>query len=70
MNDAEELDITFETSEDNELITINFKSEDQTIAVGFNLQEAQILNVVLGETKAAALIKKLELFTDPSEKIH
>ena len=70
MNDAEELDITFETSEDNELITINFKSEDQTIAVGFNLQEAQILNVVLGETIAAALIKKLELFTDPSEKIH
>jgi N-methylhydantoinase B/oxoprolinase/acetone carboxylase alpha subunit len=64
------LEISVDISQDDELITLNFKSTERHIAIGFNLQEAQLLSLVLAETVTAALIRKMKLFPDPSKSLH
>lgn len=64
------LEINIELSDDNELITLEFKTDDRTISVGFNLQEAQLLSLVIGEKVSEALLKKMQLFPHQSENLH
>lgn len=65
-----ELNINIETDLEKELITLNFVSDDQHIAVGFNIQEAQLLAIILSETVTAMLIEKMQLFPSLPENIH
>lgn len=64
------LEISVELSDDNELITVEFATDDKTISVGFNLQEAQLFSLAIGEKVTQALLNKMQLFPHQSESTH
>jgi hypothetical protein len=64
------INISIDISENNEILILNFKTEDRCIKVGFNIQEAQLLSIMLGESVTSMLLNKMQLFPHPSENIH
>jgi hypothetical protein len=68
--DNEELAVTIDTDDNYEIITISFVSQERNVSIGFGIQEAQLLSLMLGEAVTAALLNKMQLFPDPSDKIH
>ena len=56
-----EIDISIDTSEDFETITLSFMTEEKQMTVGFAIAEAQMLSVWLSEAINAVLVHKLEL---------
>ena len=65
-----DLNISIDISEDNEILILNFETEDRCIKVGFSIQEAQLLSIMLGESVTSMLLNKMQLFPHPSENIH
>jgi len=70
MSTIKNSDIEIKIYTDNDLIILQFISEDRDIIVGFNLQEAQLLSLMIAEEVTAALLKKMQLFPDSPENIH
>lgn len=56
-----EIDITIDTSEDFETLTLAFMTADKQMSVSFALPEAQLLNMWLTEAINLMLVKKLEI---------
>ena len=56
-----EIDISIDTSEDFETITLSFMTEEKQMTVGFAIAEAQMLSVWLNEAITAVLVHKMEL---------
>lgn len=71
-HDPQNLELEIDTDEGYEFITLSMKSinPDRTIVVGFNVQEAQVLNSMLSDAIANLLLHKLGITPLPPETRH
>lgn len=70
---ASDIIIDIELDEAEEIIKLRFKTSDRSIVIGFNIQEAQILSIMLHEKITEFIIKKMklpDLFPPTPENIH
>jgi len=57
---------------ENIIVTVidDINDPDQNVVMTLSLQEAQLLSIMLGEAVTTALLQKMQLFPDPSDKLH
>ena len=63
-----EIDISIDTSEDFETITMTFVTNGETISIGFSIAEIQMLSMWLNEAVGAVLSHKIGLTPLPETK--
>lgn len=68
--DRIESDIEIKIYSDGDIISLQLVSDDRDIIIGFDVQEAQLLSIMLGEAVTTMLLEKLELLPASMEHIH
>jgi hypothetical protein len=61
MKEVKDVNVNIDIDNENKIIVLTFFAEDKQIRVGFNIQEAQLLQLMMGEAVTALLLDKMQI---------